>query len=304
MENNRVRTGRFTPEEPCRNCGDSTRGNYCPSCGQAKRDLSVSVGAMVADVLEDQFVLGRALPRTVRGLLLQPGRLTREYLEGRRVRYIAPFRLYLACSVVFFLVFSVFGLRSMDRSAQAMESQVDAVLSVVDPLPAVDSSEVTLQPWARTLRINIGSEETSARVRRRTLDRFGHLPFSQAARGFLVEYLRYAPQTVFLLLPIFALILKALYLRSPWFYAQHFVFSVHVHAFVFAAATFVVPLGWAFGGAVLGPAVIVYVWMALRTVYGQGAVRTTLKALLLGSAYGFALSIAFMMTILVTFLRL
>ena len=42
--------------------------------------------------------------RTLSSLLLHPGHLTREYVAGRIVRYIPPFRLYLLCSVLCFLV--------------------------------------------------------------------------------------------------------------------------------------------------------------------------------------------------------
>src|SRR5690606_32835825 len=87
---------------------------YCPTCGQRKTEVLVSVRALLADVLEDQLVLNRALPRTVWNLLCKPGFLTEEYVRGRIVRYIAPFRLYLVSSVLFFLLLSFIGLSRME----------------------------------------------------------------------------------------------------------------------------------------------------------------------------------------------
>ena len=107
-------TRRRTPDQPCLNCGDPTYATYCPRCGQAKRTVNVSVGAMVMEVLEDQLILSRALPRTLLLLLTRPGRLTAEYVEGRIVRYIAPFRLYLVSSVLFFLALSFWSSRLLE----------------------------------------------------------------------------------------------------------------------------------------------------------------------------------------------
>ncbi|MGH7506499.1 MAG: hypothetical protein ACRELX_12640, partial [Longimicrobiales bacterium] len=61
-------TMRRRPNQPCLNCGDLTPGNYCPSCGQAKREVAVSVSALAMDVLEDQLIINKALPRTVGNL--------------------------------------------------------------------------------------------------------------------------------------------------------------------------------------------------------------------------------------------
>jgi len=82
-----------SPDEPCLNCGDPTYGRYCPSCGQRKLEVEVSVRTMLKDVLEDQLALSGALPRTLVSLLFRPGHLTNEYIRGRIVSYIAPFRL-------------------------------------------------------------------------------------------------------------------------------------------------------------------------------------------------------------------
>jgi hypothetical protein len=80
---------------------------FCGHCGQRNATRLVSVRNMLMDALEDQLSVNSALPRTLAGLLFRPGFLTREYVEGRIVRYIAPFRLYLVTSVLFFLGLSL-----------------------------------------------------------------------------------------------------------------------------------------------------------------------------------------------------
>src|SRR5690606_10736791 len=93
---------------PCPNCGDPTEGNYCPNCGQKRVHRRVSLRRMLAEVLEDQFALDSTLPRTLGSLLFRPGHLSSEYVGGRVNRYVPPFRLYLASSVLFFLLLTFF----------------------------------------------------------------------------------------------------------------------------------------------------------------------------------------------------
>ncbi|MBR9988108.1 MAG: DUF3667 domain-containing protein [Gemmatimonadetes bacterium] len=303
MIDNRGATRVRSPHEPCLNCGDSTTGRYCPSCGQRKTDVRVSLRTLFADVLEDQLVLNRALPRTLTSLLFHPGFLTEEYVRGRIVRYIAPFRLYLVSSVVFFLLLSFVGMQTlqvaMNDTGDTRGGDGAAVVAPVqlssgqDTLPAavrrgLDADSTlppgTLQPWASELGFD-GTSPLFRRALERKLAQVGHLPIRDAIQSVLRDLLEYAPHMVFLLLPLFAGMLKLLYVRRSRFYAEHFVFALHVHAFVFVMFTimFILPWEWVDGFFVLW--IAVYVWLALRRVYGQGWVRTTLKWWTLGWMY-------------------
>jgi hypothetical protein len=322
---------RRRPDQPCLNCGDTTYGNYCPNCGQAKREVAVSVVALVMDVLEDQFILHRALPRTIGNLIFKPGKLTAEYVNGRIVSYIAPFRLYLVTSVLFFLLLSFVGLRALDRvqvnsgdgaadpdsvaaglergvgalaaidtsamppearaqiaaARAAMQQQAEALdsagVQVPSPVPVPPG---TLQPWARNLEVNTGfSTATDSTVLRHVHERYGHLPGLLALRAFLRDYAEYLPHSVFLLLPVFAFVLKLLYIRRKRYYAEHFVFSLHVHAFVFLM--FIIALllrNWIVANVLILWSMI-YIWLAMKRVYGQGWFRTSVKYWVLGFTY-------------------
>ena len=346
MNDDRRATRWRSPDEPCLNCGDSTPGRFCPTCGQRKAEVLVSVHALLADVLEDQLVLNRALPRTLGALLFHPGSLTQEYVRGRIVRYIAPFRLYLVSSVIFFLLLSFIGLQglqvgmsqtddrraamdsaaatldsvaaalaaggdtaalpaaarealreSMDRASAAMKAAGDSAARVESvpgagfdldartPLPPG-----TLQPWARQINFE-GTGPLFQEAFERKLAEVGHLPYRDAITSVLRDLLEYAPHMVFLLLPVFALILKLLYIRRSRYYAEHFVFALHVHAFVFVMfiVMFILPWDWINGLLLLW--IMIYVWLALRRVYRQGWFRTTVKWWTLGAVYFLFLSL-------------
>lgn len=90
--------------EPCRNCGTPLGGQYCSRCGQRARGRLISLWELVQDAFGDVFELDSRLWQTLIPLLCRPGRLTHDYLQGRRARFMPPFRTYLVLSVVFFLV--------------------------------------------------------------------------------------------------------------------------------------------------------------------------------------------------------
>jgi len=88
----------------CLNCGTRLRGQYCGHCGQRSRNRLISIWQLLREAFGDLFELDSRLWRTVQPLLVRPGQLTRDYLEGRRARYMPPFRTYLVLSVIFFVV--------------------------------------------------------------------------------------------------------------------------------------------------------------------------------------------------------
>ena len=88
----------------CLNCGARLRGQYCGNCGQRASSRLISLWELISDAFGDLLEFDSRLWRTVIPLLARPGRLTRDYLEGRRARYMPPFRTYLVLSVIFFIV--------------------------------------------------------------------------------------------------------------------------------------------------------------------------------------------------------
>jgi len=331
-------TRRRRPDQPCLNCGDTTHGDYCPNCGQPKREVAVSVRTMIADVLEDQLVLSRALPRTLASIFFRPGFLTAEYISGRIVRYIAPFRLYLVASVIFFLLLSVIGLNELQINADFTGNDADPELeaalstlrdaadaadaetgagaaaaaetrrliaaaadSIANAIPAAAPPQNDgLQPWARNLQIDMGSDELSSRVLQRTVQRFGHLPPGEASREFAKEYLQYVPHTMFVLMPIFAFLLKLLYVRRRRYYAEHFVFALHFHAFVFLIFILMLLIQRGIATAILAGWIAIYLWLGMKRVYRQGFFRTSVKYFMLCTSYTIVMIVGLAGTLFVT----
>ena len=166
--------------------------------------------------------------RTIFALLGRPGFLTREYLGGRRRRYIRPARLYLFTTLIFFAVsrfvaepIDVLGLRADTPEKQAQSSPDKGFDLQLD-------SEQAIVPPALQKRWN----------------RFSSLSKREKAEQLREGMLRYAPYAMFVLLPAFALLLKLVYVGRrrrhpgrPRLFGEHLVFAAYDHAFVFIAAT-------------------------------------------------------------------
>ena len=167
----------------CKNCDATLDGPYCPACGQRNVDLERPFLELAREILKETFdVDGRAW-RTLKTLFAQPGRLTSEFLAGKRKTYTPPLRLYIFISVSFFIVMAWVASRGL------------------------------LLDQAQTL------ETDAAR---------------QA--NFMSDEL---PRLMFLLMPVFALILKAFFRERLYF--DHLIFAVHLHSAAYVILGIMLP---------------------------------------------------------------
>ncbi|GAB4238731.1 MAG: hypothetical protein Tsb0034_14460 [Ekhidna sp.] len=101
-----ISTKRLHLERTCKNCQRELADdfNFCPSCGQEHKEKVVTFRQFVLDFLGDYFTFDSLILRSVRPLLFKPGFLTLEFVNGRRVRYIPPIRMFIFISILFFLI--------------------------------------------------------------------------------------------------------------------------------------------------------------------------------------------------------
>ena len=88
----------------CLNCGAPLVGPFCSQCGQRDIPPYPSVRELVVDAFWELSGWDGRFASTVRELVRRPGMLTREFLEGRRARYLSPLRLYLLASLSYFVI--------------------------------------------------------------------------------------------------------------------------------------------------------------------------------------------------------
>jgi len=255
--------------EACLNCGATLAGQYCGECGQRARSRLISIWELLQEAFGDLFEFDSRLWRTLVPLAIRPGGLTRDYLEGRRARFMPPFRTYLVLSVLFFLVAFFdpredFGiLFEPEQSVPAEEAETEDAdevrRQVAEGLAAEGIVVPSLNPAAESgksdpdIVIGLGkntnisadgdcedidvSELPAWMAIRLTKERVKlvceRLNSKAGGASFFARLLDYVPTALFVLLPLLALVLKILYPLSKRYYVEHLLFVVHYHAFVF-----------------------------------------------------------------------
>ena len=256
--------GEPKPVEVCLNCGTALGGQYCGNCGQRAASRLISVWELLKDAFGDLLELDSRLWRTLIPLAVRPGQLTLDYLEGRRARFMPPFRMYLVLSIVFFLVAffdprEELGLLYEPQAPSATESEENA--NEADEIRAeifrdlAEEGIIVGDPGSTDVAGDavedgddgdpntncdlddfdsadlpdwLGSRLTEERLKV-ICDRI----IADDGRAFGKKLLDNVPAALFVLLPLMALVLKILYPLSKRYYVEHLLFVVHYHSFVF-----------------------------------------------------------------------
>ena len=94
-------------DKTCLNCNHVVDQRFCPNCGQENIDTRKTFYQLFVHFFEDLTHYENSFWKTIRNLIFKPASLTREYLSGKRMSYLAPIRLYIFISFVTFFIVSL-----------------------------------------------------------------------------------------------------------------------------------------------------------------------------------------------------
>jgi hypothetical protein len=327
----------------CLNCGTELKGPFCYFCGQPDRNFMRFFPVLLRDMLEDLLDLDSRFVRTMKPLLFKPGRLTRDYMEGRRFRYAPPMRLYIFSSIVFFLLAALLSSDAISIGSSVDEDgNVQFSGGIADEQKEIENALKSLSP---EMQEKIDVEKTLAELKDKEVEsagfkvddiQFNEEPWDRETNPvdirWFPEWLNdrindeieespkkaeqinenpnliidkvfdILPATMFILLPVVALIFKFWYLFAKRYYIEHLIFSLHNHAFIFVSLILILlaglcqtqlaahdyPLasdcmGWLAIG--IGSWIPIYMLISLRVVYKQNWLMTTGKYVMIGISY-------------------
>lgn len=251
----------------CLNCDAILTGQYCGNCGQRSQSRLISLLELIRDAFGDLFELDSRLWRTLVPLAIRPGRLTDDYLRGRRARYMPPFRMYIVLSLAFFII-AFFDPRE-DLGILFEPAPVESASGIEETGEQTGDAAELRQEFERQVLEDFGAEEEDGvtvtidgeeagdcnfddydssdmpawLARRFTKERLQVMceriftDDGAGTRGFLNKMTENIPIGLFILLPMMALLLKILYPLSKRYYVEHLLFVIHYHAFIFLALT-------------------------------------------------------------------
>lgn len=121
---------------------------------------------------------------------------------------------------------------------------------------------------------------------------FMKLPTDQRYRLLQAAFFSYAPYAMLLLMPVFALYLKLLYLGTGRLYGEHFLFALHTNAFAYLQITLIMLMPWGFLRFLLVMWLVFYLPTAMRRVYGGSRTLTALRWMVLAFLHTLSLAVA------------
>lgn len=363
----------------CLNCGTPLQGPHCHACGQPVKGMVRHLKSILQDFLDTIFEYDSRIWRTIVPLYFRPGHITNDFLAGKRVRYVLPFRLMFVLTVVTFLALQLLmepippqdntsrsiaqaetvaevetlrdaaleelsqaqeavgsgfgragaqaGMRSarqaVEREAQRRIAWLEAAAEARAegrPPPAprayivfgdepwnleTNPLEIGWLPTPVNRRINIWIDRAAV-----NLHRAGEEP-----DRLLDSFMGLLPAALFVLMPLFALLMMLTHWRRHWLYTAHLVVALHSHSFL-ALALLVIALLSALERLAAGItwaaqplallALAAQVWIPVyllfmqRRVYGDRWLVTLFKYGLIGVVYLILLTVVVVSALLIS----
>ncbi|MDE1988045.1 MAG: DUF3667 domain-containing protein [Alphaproteobacteria bacterium] len=311
---------------PCPNCAYPVTDRYCGRCGQPVDTHRRSVVHLVHELVKDVASFDSRILRTARALLFEPGELAVAFREGRTQRYVPAVRLYLFVSLIFFLILAATRIaivqfvpivtpekivvengRTYAVTRGGGKTEVPSVLNDGKPHEAITMGNTVYFAREGSLHPNVpagairdmerqfeaaendaGSSTAAWMIgaARRTNRELATNP--AALTGALTAWI---PRALFLLLPLFALVLAAFYWRRrrQFYLVDHLVFSLGFHTFGFVLLLVAAGLAQVLPGALVARLTLavlgLYLLLAMRRFYGQSWARTAVTFIAVSAVY-------------------
>lgn len=327
----------------CKNCNKAfdVSFKFCPHCGQKAKD-DLTLGVLFYNTISNYFSFDARFFKSFIPLMVRPGYVAKQFVNGRRLQYLHPAQYYLFVSVLFFFLYSFkvreynttvdtalqkgfkkelltdsSALRKLDTTAlkevsnQLKKNQVitgmsdeelveldsimkngikddeDANLTFSYDKEKVDSLIQIGAPEPQIYKA-MGMDDDAGFFTRRLYKQM--LKFHMnSGKGIVQAFFDSIPIALFILLPIFALILKLFYWRRGRF-AHHLVFSFYYFSFLFVLLCLSIGINYfveipAWIDGLLFLFTIVYLWLALKHFYEQGYFLSLIKTGMVSFVY-------------------
>ena len=257
----------------CANCGHALdiSDRFCPNCSQANSTKKLTLKDFFNEFLSSLISYDSKLLKTLSALLLRPGKITKDYIDGKRVSYTNPFRFLLSLAIVYFLILNYTGnYTEWDNSGSDKKdnnskfvnfSSVDLQAENKEQKDPIRLSDPRL--YFSTLQdLNFGnrfykkSELFSSLIYKDTIYTFegavqkykientyenkiafnavnGYKKIRRRPGSFISAIISKLPFAIFFFLPVFTLFIWLAYIRKKYNYTDHLIFSFHNTSLLF-----------------------------------------------------------------------
>lgn len=257
-------------DKTCLNCNHVVEKRFCSNCGQENAETRKTFHHLFIHFFEDLTHYENAFWKTMRNLLFRPSALSKEYLSGKRMSYLAPVRLYIFISFITFFLIAVIPSRS--KEALITFNKKDSETEFVSKKISLEEQEIDALLKTNGLSKNVRdtileriiknkkSSKTSSAFGYKSIQEFDSLQkfgteddkvpkiFHKFIKNAITNAEKYSPEEIteklfesilhnfpkvlLIYMPIFAFFLWLFHDKKKWYYFDHGIFTLHYFSFL------------------------------------------------------------------------
>ncbi|MFV8340954.1 DUF3667 domain-containing protein [Flavobacterium sp. XS2P39] len=251
-------------DKTCLNCRYVVENRFCPNCGQENTDTRKTFHHLFIHFFEDLTHYENAFWKTIKNLIFKPATLTKEYLSGKRLSYLAPVRLYIFISFVTFFLITVFPNEKsnpvkINEKEPITYPAKDSLKNRNKTADSILTSEVSINDSIKNKSVKMGEKKEFLNFGYKSVQELDsiqqHAPESEKLSDFsyminrkfqevkdknkeeLFEkfkdsFVHNFSKVLFIYMPLFAFFLWVFHNKKRWYYFDHGIFTLHYFSFL------------------------------------------------------------------------
>jgi hypothetical protein len=249
MSKSKIRT-----DKTCLNCRYVVENKFCPNCGQENTDTRKTFHHLFIHFFEDLTHYENAFWRTIKNLLFKPAALTKEYLSGKRLSYLAPVRLYIFISFITFLIVAIFpnNVNSSDSTPKkelTITTKNKSLQSTISKNDSIKNHQTEIEEQNQIFNFGYESVEQLDSIQKHAPESEKLSDFnywmnkkiqivkenntqSEIIEKFISSFTHNLPKVLFVFMPLFAFFLWLFHNKKRWYYFDHGIFTLHYFSFL------------------------------------------------------------------------
>jgi hypothetical protein len=231
--------GTLRKDKTCLNCHYVVENRFCSNCGQENTNTRKTFHHLFIHFFEDLTHYENAFWKTIKNLLFKPATLTKAYLSGKRLSYLAPVRLYIFISFITFFLITVFP----NRDSPPSNNNDDKAIVKTAKEEIIKGRKVTI------FGVEFNSLKELDSIQKQTPQSEKMSDFNywvvkkvftvtenntqeELLEKFLESFLHNLPKVLFIFMPFFAFNLWVFHNKKRWYYFDHGIFTLHYFSFL------------------------------------------------------------------------
>jgi hypothetical protein len=281
--------------ECCLNCNHSLdiSERFCSSCGQKNSSKALSLKELLMEFFAGLVSYDSRFRKSISALACSPGKLSQEYVLGKRIKYVNPFRFFISTAIIFFLIVSWINRDELkdyktisEDSSSELSENFDYEFDFEEETPGSKIQEFIQNQPNSTYSEAIEATKVEDNLTNRLKFDFllGYSRLKENPKSFLNFLLPKLPFFLFFFIPLFTLFNTIFYIRRKIPYTHHLIFNYNQQS-VFLILLFLIILIDFIAVWIWLLVYIFYLYKSMRKFYGQGRIKTIFKEIILINCY-------------------